>query len=152
MIKLLSTKKWIVPACIILIAALLRLILLSIKPPHFDEGINGWFVDQLISNGYYRYDPTNYHGPLHFYVLFFFKLLFGRNLWALRLSSSLFGIASIYLVLKLEPYVGKFTAFSAALLMACSAGMVFYSRYAIHEAEVLFFSLLALWGFFRHQE
>jgi predicted membrane-bound mannosyltransferase len=43
----------------------LRFFLLGIKPPHFDEGINGWFVDQVVHNGFYRYDPTNYHGPLH---------------------------------------------------------------------------------------
>ena len=45
------------------------------KPPHFDEGINGWFVDQMMKNGFYRYDPTNYHGPLHFYVLFLSQTL-----------------------------------------------------------------------------
>ena len=55
------------------------------KPPHFDEGINGWFVDQMMKNGFYSYDPTNYHGPLHFYVLFLSQTLFGRHIWALRL-------------------------------------------------------------------
>ncbi len=46
------------------------------KPPHFDEGINGWFVDQMRKNGFYRYDPTNYHGPLHFYILFLAQVAF----------------------------------------------------------------------------
>jgi hypothetical protein len=27
------------------------------------KGINGWFVDQVMKNGFYKYDPTNYHGP-----------------------------------------------------------------------------------------
>src|SRR5256885_10867893 len=54
------------PWIIIGLAAFLRVLLLGMKPPHFDEGINGWFVDQLVKNGYYKYDPTNYHGPLHF--------------------------------------------------------------------------------------
>ncbi len=71
------------PWAIVGLAALLRLFLLGIKPPHFDEGINGWFVDQMVRTGYYRYDPTNYHGPLHFYVLWLFQTLFGRNVWAL---------------------------------------------------------------------
>ncbi len=56
---------WI-PWLIIGLAALLRFFLLGIKPPHFDEGINGWFVDQMMKTGFYKYDPTNYHGPLHF--------------------------------------------------------------------------------------
>src|SRR5436305_1207482 len=50
------------PWLILGLAALLRLVLLGMKPPHFDEGINGWFVDQVMHNGFYRYDPTNYHG------------------------------------------------------------------------------------------
>jgi hypothetical protein len=57
------------PWLILGLAVFLRFFLLGIKPPHFDEGINGWFVDQMMRNGFYRYDPTNYHGPLHFYVL-----------------------------------------------------------------------------------
>ena len=51
---------------ILAVAIFLRCWLIEIKPPHFDEGINGWFADQMTANGYYRYDPTNYHGPLHF--------------------------------------------------------------------------------------
>src|SRR5471032_449372 len=96
----LSTKKeydWILWT-ILLVGFLFRFLFLALKPPHFDEGINGWFVDQLISTGYYHYDPTNYHGPLHFYILLIFKILFGRNLWALRLPAALFSFASLYLL------------------------------------------------------
>ena len=48
------------------------------KPPHFDEGVNGWFVDQMTQTGFYHYDPTNYHGPFHFYVLFLAQTLLGQ--------------------------------------------------------------------------
>src|SRR6185437_5212112 len=95
------------PWLIVALAASLRLVLLGIKPPHFDEGINGWFVDQMTKTGYYRYDPTNYHGPLHFYVLFLSQTLFGRNLWALRMPVVLVSIACIWLTLKFEPFVGR---------------------------------------------
>ena len=49
---------WI-PWLILGLGAFLRFLLLSIKPAHFDEGINGWFVDQMRNNGFYRSDPTN---------------------------------------------------------------------------------------------
>ena len=65
----LKTLPWI-EIGILALAAALRVALLDIKPPHFDEGVNGWFVDQMTRNGYFRYDPTNYHGPLHFYAVF----------------------------------------------------------------------------------
>lgn len=134
------------PWLIVALAAALRLFLLGIKPPHFDEGINGWFVDQMVKNGYYRYDPTNYHGPLHFYVLFIWQTLFGRNLWALRLPVVLVSIAAVWLTTKYEPLVGRTVARWAALAMAVSTGFVFYGRYSIHEVWLVFFSMLFILG------
>ena len=84
---------------IMLLAALLRGWSLDLKPAHFDEGINGWFVDQMRSAGFYRYDPENYHGPIYFYLLFFSLTLLGRNLWALRLPALLSSIASVWMAL-----------------------------------------------------
>jgi uncharacterized protein (TIGR03663 family) len=135
-----------VPWLILALAAFLRFFLLGIKPPHFDEGINGWFVDQVMKNGFYRYDPTNYHGPLHFYVLLLFESLFGRNVWALRLPVVLVSIACVWLALKFEPLVGKNVSRIAALAMAVSPGFVFYGRYAIHEVWLQLFSMMFILG------
>jgi uncharacterized protein (TIGR03663 family) len=134
------------PWMIVALGAFLRLFLLGIKPPHFDEGINGWFVDQMVKNGFYRYDPTNYHGPLHFYILFLFQTLFGRNVWAIRLPVVLASIFSIHLTLKFEPFVGRNVSRLAALAMAVSPAFVFYGRYSIHEVWLLLFSMLFILG------
>ena len=103
-----AKRQLLFPALILLLAALVRLAYLDIKPPHFDEGINGWFCDQMVKTGYYAYDPTNYHGPFHFYVLLVFLKLFGRNLWALRLPvvlASLLTVFWIFLFQKTEQSV-----------------------------------------------
>src|SRR5213075_217718 len=110
------------PWIIVALGAFLRFFLLAIKPPHFDEGINGWFVDQMVKNGFYRYDPTNYHGPLHFYVLFVCQTLFGRNILALRLPVVFVSITCLYLTLKFEPFVGRNISRLATLAMAISPG------------------------------
>ena len=144
-----------VPWAIMGLAVFLRFLLLGMKPPHFDEGINGWFVDQVMKNGFYRYDPTNYHGPLHFYVLLLAQNLFGRNLWAIRLPVVLVSIVGVWLIFKFEPFVGRNASRIAALAMAISPGFVFYGRYAIHEVWLQLFStmfilgLLGLWKFGR---
>jgi uncharacterized protein (TIGR03663 family) len=135
-----------VPWLIMGVAVFLRFFLLGIKPPHFDEGINGWFVDQVMHNGFYRYDPTNYHGPLHFYVLLLSERLLGRNLWALRLPVVLVSISSVWLALKFEPLVGRNVSRIAALAMAVSPGFVFYGRYAIHEVWLQLFSMMFILG------
>ena len=140
---------------ILALGAFLRFFLLTIKPPHFDEGINGWFVDQMMRTGFYRYDPTNYHGPLHFYILFLSQALFGRHILALRLPVVLASLAAIFVTLKFEPLVGRRVSRLAALAMAISPGFIFYGRYAIHEVWLLLFSmlfvlgLLGLWKFGR---
>src|SRR2546425_2154059 len=143
----LAESEW-TPWLIIGLAAFLRFFLLGTKPPHFDEGINGWFVDQMLRNGFYKYDPTNYHGPLHFYVLFLSQTLFGRNLWALRMPVVLVSISSVWLTLKFEPFFGRTVSRLAALAMAVSPGFVFYGRYSIHEVWLVLFTLLFFYGLF----
>src|ERR1700739_3270189 len=68
-----------VSVAIVVVAFVFRVAWLDIKPAHFDEGVNGWFVDEMTRQGFYHYDPTNFHGPLHFYVLFLAQTLFGRS-------------------------------------------------------------------------
>jgi uncharacterized protein (TIGR03663 family) len=134
------------PWAIVALGALLRFLLLGMKPPHFDEGINGWFIDQMVKNGFYRYDPTNYHGPLHFYVLFLSQTLLGRNIWAMRLPVVFVSIVCVYLTMKFEPFVGRKISRLAALAMAVSPGFVFYGRYGIHEIWLQLFSMLFILG------
>src|SRR4030095_16504832 len=111
-----------------------------------DEGINGWFVDQMVKDGFYRYDPTNYHGPLHFYLLFLSQTLFGRNLYALRMLVVLASIGAVWLALKYDRVIPRPVARVAALAMALSPGFIFYGRYSIHEVWLLLFSMMFVLG------
>jgi uncharacterized protein (TIGR03663 family) len=131
---------------ILLLALALRVMWLDEKPPHFDEGVNGFWVDQMTRQGFYHYDPTNFHGPLHFYVLFVAQTLFGREVWALRLPLALVSTGCVALVLAFRCHLGRAVCQVAALAMAISPAMVFYGRYAIHETWLLFFLMLAVWG------
>ena len=131
---------------ILTLAAALRVALLDIKPPHFDEGVNGWFADQMTRSGYFRYDPTNYHGPLHFYAVFLSQTLFGRNLWALRLPAVVASLLAVWSMLRFQEHFGALAARVAALAMAVSPAYVFYGRYSIHESWMVFFSAVFLWG------
>ncbi len=131
---------------ILLIAIFLRVWLIELKPAHFDEGVNGWFADQMTARGFYHYDPTNYHGPLHFYAVFLSQTLFGRHLWALRLPAILASVLCVWALLRFREFFGVRTARLAALAMAVSPAFVFYGRYSIHESWQALFSILLLWG------
>lgn len=144
-VKNLLSTAWMVEAAILVSAALLRLWGLDLKPPHFDEGINGWFVDQMRATGFYRYDPENYHGPLYFYILFVFLTLGGRSVWVLRLPAVIASIASVWAALRFGRFFGTTAARLGALALAVSPAAVFYGRYAIHESwVVLSLMILAL--------
>jgi uncharacterized protein (TIGR03663 family) len=139
-------RQLLFPALILLLAAIVRVAFLDIKPPHFDEGINGWFCDQMAKNGFYAYDPTNYHGPLHFYVLFVSLQLFGRSLWALRLPVVLASLLTMFWIFLFRPFVGRTVCYLAALGMAISPGFIFYDRYSIHESWLVLFLIVTFWG------
>lgn len=133
-------------ATILLVALLVRCWWIEIKPPHFDEAINGWFADRIASSGLYSYDPSNYHGPLHFYLVWICQTLFGRELWALRLPAILAGVLSVGAMLRFRVFFGEPVSRFAALAMALSPAFVFYGRYSIHESWQVLFTILTLQG------
>lgn len=133
---------WLVNCGLItVVATFLRFFELGLKPFHHDEGVNGFFLTSLFRNGLYKYDPGNYHGPTLYYISLFFSNLFGLNTISVRASMAIFGVLMVVLAFFLRPFIGKTGSLAAALLLALSPGMVFISRYFIHE---IFFVFLAL--------
>ncbi|MFL6331885.1 MAG: flippase activity-associated protein Agl23 [Pyrinomonadaceae bacterium] len=128
-------------AAILLVAFVLRVYALDMKPLHHDEGVNGFFLTNLLRQGRYTYDPENYHGPTLYYLTLPFVVLAGLHTFVIRLVPSLFGVGVVWLVLALRRYVGTVAALVAALLVAVSPACVFYSRYFIHEMPFVFFTL-----------
>lgn len=146
--SLFHRRDWLFVTLLVLLAAGFRLWSLDAKPAHFDEGINGWFADGMTGRGYFIYDPTNYHGPWHFYSVWASQTLFGRSLWSLRLPAVLASVAAVLAMLAFSRFLGASAARFAALAMALSPAFVFYGRYSIHESWVVFFNILLLLGFF----
>ena len=109
-----ARRAWLVALAILAIlavAAIARLHALDLRPPHHDEGVNGWFVEHMHTEGYYRYDPTNYHGPTYFYLLWAARELLGFGLWQYPLASILLElvivIAGAYLYWRAAERTGR---------------------------------------------
>ena len=122
-------------------AAFLRFWQLPLNPLHHDEGVNGFFLTTLFRDGVYKYDPGNYHGPDLYYVALVFTKIFGLNTISIRASVAVFGVLTVILVFFLKDYLGRIGSLAAALFLALSPGMVYVSRYFIHEMMFAFFSL-----------
>ncbi|WP_291515504.1 TIGR03663 family protein [Bdellovibrio sp. ArHS] len=133
---------------LLLLTVVTRFYDLGNKPIHFDESINGWFVIQMQALGYYKYDPTNYHGPLLFYLIQFFEFLWGASVETLRAVPATFSVFSIMLFF--FPLLKKGTVLNTmAVFLLLSPAVLFFGRSGIHESPFVFFQLLFAMGFLR---
>jgi uncharacterized protein (TIGR03663 family) len=149
-----SESTWFLAgASILVVAAILRFYDLDLVPLHHDEGVNGNFLVRLVRDGYYHYDPANYHGPSLYYLAAVFPWLlrlpfgphaqntYGLTTTAIRFVPALFGLATVGLIFSLRRNLGTIATLTAAGLLAVSPGAVYLSRYFIHESLFVFFTL-----------
>ena len=139
--SIISDFNWLIGCAVItLISVFWRFWQLELKPLHHDEGVNSFFLMTLFREGTYKYDPANYHGPDLYYLALAFSKMFGLNTISIRGSVAIFGVLTVVLAFFLKDYLGKIGSLAAALFLALSPGMVYISRYFIHEILFVFFS------------
>lgn len=128
-------------------AGAFRFLGLDLKPPHFDEGINGHFVLSIWRDGFYTYDPTNFHGPLYFYLCHLAEVTLGRSIESFRFMNALLSMGLVALIFQFRRFVGG-SAVIAAGILAVSPAFTFYGRYAIHETLFILGQVLFVYGRF----
>ena len=128
---------------IFIIALFVRFWQLDLKLLHHDEAIHAWFSYELLTTGAWAYDPS-YHGPFLYYVTAGMFALFGDSDLVARLLPALFGTLIIPLVYSIHRigYIDKKQTLIAALLLALSPEMIYFSRFLRHDIFMLFFTLL----------
>jgi uncharacterized protein (TIGR03663 family) len=149
---------WWSGLAILIGAALLRLLFLTDKPLHHDEGVNGVFLVTLFRTGFYHYDPANYHGPSLYYLAVIPTAInnvlhwgHGLSTFVIRFVTAVFGVGVVWLILCLRRWLGSAGSLAAAAFATVSPGFVFFSRYFIHEILFVFFTLgiLVAWLYYR---
>jgi uncharacterized protein (TIGR03663 family) len=139
-------------------ALALRVPQLAARPLHNDEAVNATKLAALWEKGEYHYDPDEYHGPaLYYFALPFLWLSPATNAAGLddatlRIVTVGFGVGLILLLLLLADGLGPVATGWAAIFLAVSPAMVFYSRYFIHEMLLVFFTLLTLAAGWRYAQ
>jgi 4-amino-4-deoxy-L-arabinose transferase-like glycosyltransferase len=131
-------------------AAALRLPHLGARPMHADEAIQADKFGGLLERGEWPYDPRDYHGPLLAWLTLGPARLSGRTTYAaldetvLRLAPALCGIALALSPLLFASVLGETAAVAAALFVAVSPSMVYYSRFYIAETLLALLTVLLL--------
>ena len=130
---------------ILLIAVIVRFWQLDLKLFHHDEAIHSWFSYTLLTTGSWVYDPS-YHGPFLYYITAGMFSLFGASDLVARVMPALFGtliIPLVYCIYRLG-YLSRAQTLVAALFIAISPDMVYFSRFLRHDIFMLFFTMLLL--------
>ncbi len=136
---------------VFLLAAVLRIPSLSLRPMHTDEAVHAFKFAELLETGHYQYNPQEYHGPTLYYLTLPGAWLGGYHTLAqlnesiLRLVSVGWGILTILVFIILGKHVNRRALILAGLLYAVSSIIVYYNRYYIHETllSVFVWSMLA---------
>ncbi|MDT8357101.1 MAG: TIGR03663 family protein, partial [Methanomicrobiaceae archaeon] len=122
-----------------------RLYQLDLKLFHHDEAVHAWFSIRLLTEGTYRYDPM-FHGPLLYYLTAGMFSLLGASDLAGRIIPALLGSLLIPLLYPLYTlgYLDKKQTLIAALFLAVSPSMIYFSRFLRNDIFIAFFTLLLL--------
>lgn len=135
---------------LVALGAAFRLPALGLRPFHGDEANQAVKAAHLYEGKGYAYDPHEHHGPTLYYFALPALWLSGATGLAdstepmYRIVAVLFGMASLLLLWPLAGGLGRGAALWAAAFGAVSHGLVYYDRYFIQEALLVFFSFAAI--------
>lgn len=136
---------WLLIVIVALGALVTRVPRLQMRPMHTDEAVHAAKFADLLETGRYEYDPNEYHGPtLNYFTLIPAWFSSARTYQeitetTLRIVPVVFGVMLILLAVFLVDGLGVATVV-AAILVAVSPAMVFYSRYYIQEMLLVCFT------------
>ena len=128
------------------LALALRLVAPGARPMHHDEANQAVKFGELLETGEYRYDPDDHHGPTLYYLTIPAARLRGQASLAaldegtLRGVTAVFGAGLILFLPLMAGGIGRGAAAAAALLIALSPSLTYYSRFYIQESVLAFFA------------
>ena len=136
---------------IVLVALVMRVVDLGLRAMHHDESLHALYSFRLAEGLGYRHSPLM-HGPFQFHVLAAFFKLFGDSEVTARLPAALFGTALVALPLLLRRWLGGAGVVTAALLLALSPSLLYFSRFARNDLFIAVFTLLMVTAVWRYRQ
>ena len=139
---------WIV---VLALAAALRFYGIADRPLHADEATGARITARMMETDDYRFDPTHYHGPTLGMLGGLAASATGSSGWRdlevgpLRGLTAVAGLLLVALPGLARRRFGDGPMLLAALFLATSPVLVYFSRMYIHEMLLAMFAGLALW-------
>ena len=136
---------------VLALAAALRFHDIGSRPLHADEATGARITARMMETDDYRFDPKHYHGPTLGLAGGAAASVAGSDGWRdlkigpLRVVTSAAGLLLVALPLLARRRFGDGPMLVAALFLATSPLLVYFSRMYIHEMLLALFGGLALW-------
>ncbi|MQA00888.1 MAG: TIGR03663 family protein [Dehalococcoidia bacterium] len=147
---------WRDPVVLMVIAAaaaalVLRIVDLDVRAMHHDESLHAQFSWYFAEGRGYEHNPLM-HGPLQFHLIAGFFVLFGDGDVMARLPAALFGTALVATPLLFRRSLGETGVVVAAVLLALSPALLYYSRFARNDLLMAVFAVVLVAGIWRYRQ
>ena len=148
-----ASKVWLILcwACVLTLAALLRIDNLEKRPFHFDEATGARITESRVNpKREYQFNPVHNHGPLLSSAAATVCRVKDESSWSqmtkhtLRLVPVISGMLLVAVPLLWRRRFGDIPVLAAAVLLATSPLLAYYSRMFIHEMMLAMLGLLAV--------
>ncbi len=129
----------------------MRLWGLDDRAVHHDESLHNFFSYQHSNGNFYKHHPIT-HGMFLFHTTAATFFIFGDSDLTGRLPMAIFGSVLVLIPLLLRPWIGRFGAISAALMLSFSPSLLYYSRFARNDIFMAVFALTmtaSVWQYMR---
>lgn len=136
---------WALGCFVVALAASIRLPILGFKPFMHDESLFAYYSHYLWKNGAMEYDPL-LHGPFLLQANAVVFALFGDSDFTARLFCALCGIGLCVVVLATRPMRDRLANWLAALFIAVSPSLCYYSRFCRNDMPFALFTILWIGG------
>ena len=123
---------------------------ISRRPMHNDEANQAYRSGLLLETGEYNYDPDEHHGPSLYYLTLPSAWMRGQVQFSdteegtYRVIPVLFSVALILALVLVADGLGWIAVVSAALFLATSPMVTYYSRFYIQESLLVCFTFGAV--------
>lgn len=132
-------------------ALVLRTVALGDRALHHDESLHATYAWYFAEGRGYEHSPMM-HGPLQFHVIALFYLLFGDSDAVTRLPHAIAGSALVMTPLLFRRWFGTTGVILAALLLALSPSLLYFSRFARNDVPVALFTVLIFAAVWRYRD
>jgi len=140
------TWETVLLAAVFLAAVVTRFWGLGLRVMSHDESLHVYFSWLLSAGRGYTHNPMM-HGPFLFEATALVDRLLGATDFTSRLIAALLGIFLVVFIPQLlRPWLGRWGALAASILLLISPYILFYSRYIRHDILVIAWLLAAIWA------